>query len=530
MLNSFPANSPPLVDSARFLVIGSGIAGLYAALELSKTARVILITKSLIQESNTYYAQGGIASAIGTEDSPELHYQDTMMAGAGLCNSEAVKILVAEGVDRVRQLIHLGVPFDQKDGEISFTQEAAHSHRRILHALGDATGRAISETLISQLRHSNITIYEQHFALALITEAGVCRGVVTINQGNLNLFLASATILCTGGLGQIFEKTTNPTVATGDGMLLAYRAGAVLTDLEFIQFHPTALCLPSAPPFLISESVRGEGALLINSNGEQFMPRYNKLAELAPRDIVARSISAEIQRTNSSCVFLDLSKMTSKWIKQRFPNIYETCLKYGLNIISDPIPVAPAAHYMMGGIMTDLWGRTSIPGLYAAGEAAATGVHGANRLASNSLLEGLVFGGRIADFLKNRPKEDPPKINNLEIHYPKIRIKYNQWTDNLISVRRITSEFLGIIRNKTGLQQAEELLSLESGSLTKNEFELNPHFFELQNMTDLARLIARGALIRAESRGAHFRSDYPDLSPIWQKHIQIQDQKGEVLL
>jgi L-aspartate oxidase len=530
MVNDFPQDPPPLVDKARFIVIGSGIAGLYTALELSKTARVILITKSFIQESNTYYAQGGIASALGVEDSPELHYQDTIMAGAGLCKSEAVKILVAEGLDRVRQLIDYGVPFDRNQGEVCFTQEAAHSRRRILHAHGDATGRAISETLMDQLRESNITVYEQHFALALATEAGVCRGVVTVKQGNLKLFLASAVILCTGGLGQIYEKTTNPAVATGDGMILAYRAGAVLTDLEFIQFHPTALFLPPAPSFLISESVRGEGGLLINTAGDRFMPRYHKLAELAPRDIVARSIYAEMQRTNSSWVFLDLSKMRPEVIKERFPNIYDTCLQYGLNIITDPIPVAPAAHYMMGGVMTDLWGRTSIPGLYAAGEVAATGVHGANRLASNSLLEGLVFGGRIADSLKNNSGELPKKnANGFKIHYPEILISYKQWTDEFIALRKITTEYLGIVRDRAGLQEAKRLLPPETGSFAKNGFEFNPGFFELQSMITLAGLIARAASIRTESRGAHFRADYPDSNPSWQKHIQFQDQKDEVL-
>ncbi len=531
MYHYFPDAPPPLVDQAQFLVVGGGIAGLYTALELSKTARVILLTKSLIQESNTYYAQGGIASALGAEDSPELHYQDTMAAGAGLCESEAVKVLVGEGVGRVRQLIDVGVPFDRKQGEITFTREAAHSRSRILHAHGDATGRAVSETLIGRLENHNIVVYEQHFALTLVREAGFCRGVVTVHQGTLNLFLASAVILCTGGLGQIYDKTTNPSVATGDGMILAYRAGAVLTDLEFIQFHPTALCLPSAPPFLISESVRGEGGLLINTAGERFMPRYHKLAELAPRDVVARSIYTEMQRTHSSCVFLDLSKIRPEAVKERFPNIYDTCLQYGLDILSEMIPVAPAAHYMMGGIVTDLWGRTSVQGLYAAGEVAATGVHGANRLASNSLLEGLVFGGRIADLLKNQLR-DLPKVNEneLEIHYPEIRIPYEQWTSGLVPLRKITTEHLGIVRDGAGLQEAERLLSPETVPLSKNGFELNPAYFELQNMLELAGLIARAARIRTESRGAHFRADYPDPDPSWQKHIQFQSQTDEVAL
>ena len=407
MVTSFPEDRPPLVDTASFLIIGSGIAGLYTALELSKVGRVILITKSNITESNTTYAQGGIAAAISPHDSPELHYQDTMMAGAGLCDSEAVMALVHDGPKRVKHLIELGVPFDQIQGEISLTREAAHSRRRILHADGDATGREVSKTLVQLVQASKVKIYENHFTVALVTENGRCHGVVTINNGQLNLFLSPAVILCTGGLGQIYGKTTNPIIATGDGMTLAFQAGAVLRDMEFIQFHPTALYLPPAPPFLISESVRGEGATLLNNSRERFMPGYHPLAELAPRDIVARSIFTEIEKGESPCVFLDLSKLEPSLIKPRFPNIYETCLNYGLDITSSPIPVAPAAHYMMGGVLTDLKGRTTIPDLYAAGEVASTGVHGANRLASNSLLEGLVFGGRIADHLKTAPIGDP---------------------------------------------------------------------------------------------------------------------------
>jgi L-aspartate oxidase len=530
ILNSFPTSPPSLLDSAPFIVIGSGIAGLYTALELSKMARVILITKASIAESNTNYAQGGIASAIGSNDSPEFHYQDTIMAGAGLCNSEAVTTIVHEGIDRVKHLIDLGVPFDQNQGELSFTKEAAHSRRRILHAEGDATGHAISQTLIRHVQQANIAIYEQHFALALVTKNGQCCGVVTIHNQCLNLFLASAVILCSGGAGQIYDKTTNPQVATGDGLILAYQAGAVLKDLEFIQFHPTALSLPSAPPFLISESVRGEGAILLNAFGERFMPRYHKSAELAPRDVVARAIFQEIHAHDNSSVFLDLSKIESDSIQLHFPNIFSTCLKYGLDIRSQPIPVAPAAHYMMGGIMTDLYGRTSVPGLYAAGEAAATGVHGANRLASNSLLEGLVFAGRIADYLKAQPYRWPiEEVNDLTIHYPILLRSYEQWPDKLIELRRVTSRYLGIIRDDSGLHEAEQLL-LTSDHTAKPEFELNPSYFEFQNMLRLAGMIAQAAGIRQESRGGHYRSDFPDSDPNWLKHIHFHDHKIEVIV
>jgi L-aspartate oxidase len=527
MLKVFPTNPPPLLDAAPFIVIGSGIAGLYSALELSKTGRVILITKASIAQSNTYYAQGGIASAIGLNDSPEFHYQDTIMAGAGLCNSEAVLALVYEGLNRVKHLIKLGVPFDQKQGELSLTREAAHGRRRILHADGDATGRAISQTLIELVRKSNITIYEEHFALALVTRDDQCCGVVTVNNQQLHLILGTAVILCSGGIGQLYGKTTNPSIATGDGMMLAYQAGAVLRDLEFIQFHPTALFLPPAPPFLISESVRGEGALLLNISGERFMPRYHQLAELAPRDIVARAIFKEIQREGISNVFLDLSKIEPDLIKSRFPNIYDTCLNYGLDIASEPIPVAPAAHYIMGGVMTDLYGLTSIPGLFAAGEVAVTGVHGANRLASNSLLEGLVFSGRIANHLKTQPLNLSVETNNLKIYYPDLQLEYDALQSGLVSLHQITDRYLGIIRDEQGLEEAERLLT--PSPLRKLEFELNPDFFELQNMSQLAAMIAKAARIRKESRGGHFRSDFPTPDQNWRKHIHFHNNEIEVV-
>ena len=321
MLHSFPEQLPPLLDSAPIIIAGGGIAGLYAALLLSKQYRVILITKTVLPESNTHYAQGGIAAAIGLNDSPEYHYQDTIMAGAGLCDPEAVLALVYDGLSRVKHLIALGTPFDRIQAEISLTREAAHSRRRILHANGDATGKAISNTLINHIRNSNIIVYENTFALALVTKQSRCQGLAVIHQGNIRLLSGAAVILCTGGLGQIYSKTTNPPVATGDGMALAYNAGAALRDMEFIQFHPTALYLPPAPPFLISESVRGEGAILLNHHGERFMTRYHTLGELAPRDVVARAIFAELQQEKNPNVYLDLSQIEPTVIMTRFPNI-----------------------------------------------------------------------------------------------------------------------------------------------------------------------------------------------------------------
>jgi L-aspartate oxidase len=529
MLTSFPTSLPPPTDSAPYLVIGSGVAGLFTALELSRTQRVILITKSSLMESNTAYAQGGIASALGFPDSPQLHYQDTMMAGAGLCNSEAVLALVYDGPQKVRRLIDLGVPFDQVNGQIALTREAAHSRPRILHANGDATGHAISETLVSRVREqANITIYEDHFTIALVLKGGRCCGAVAAHQGQARLFLGAAVILCTGGLGQIYGKTTNPKIATGDGVVLAYNAGAVLRDLEFLQFHPTALHLPPAPPFLISETVRGEGAVLLNRDGKRFMPDYHHLAELAPRDVVARAIFAEIQNTNVPCVHLDLSKIPTATIRSRFPNIYETCLKYGLDITTDPIPVAPAAHYMMGGVLTDLHGRTKIPGLYAAGEVASTGVHGANRLASNSLLEGLVFGSRIAAHLQTVPATVPDDSPDLRACYPRLVTTVAATKADYAKLRRLTDRYLGITRDAAGITTALTRLNFESRPAPR-ELTLDSRYLELQNFYQLAHLMFQAALTRTESRGGHYRSDHPAPSDDWRKHIIFYDSKMEVV-
>lgn len=528
MLTSYPSQLPPLYDTAPYIVVGSGIAGLAMALELSKHQRVILITKSSVNESNTTYAQGGIASALDLHDSPELHYQDTMMAGAGLCDPEAVLALVYDGPERVRHLIDIGVPFDRdSENNLSLTREAAHSRRRILHANGDATGRAITQTLIRLVVNSpQITVYENHFGLGLATVNGRCCGLVALFQNEPRLFLSSVVALCTGGLGQIYGSTTNPPIATGDGMALAYLAGARLKDLEFVQFHPTALALPPAPPFLISETVRGEGAILLNGKGHRFMPEYHPLAELAPRDIVARGIFAEIQKGNQP-VYLDLSKIPPATVRSRFPNIYETCLRYRLDISANPIPVAPAAHYVMGGVETDLFGRTAVPGLFAAGETACTGVHGANRLASNSLLEGLVFGGRAADYLKEQPITIPEISEEIQIHYPPRYTEYADMAKDYGRLRELTDNFLGIVRNATGLSRAKE--QLESISAAVGPFAWDPAYFELQNMFLLASLMFDAALTRTESRGGHYRDDYPQPHSHWRKHIVFHQSTKEVI-
>lgn len=527
MLSTYPNNLPPLTDTATCIVVGSGIAGLSLALKLSQRYSVIIVTKSTLEQSNTNYAQGGIASALEPYDSPELHYQDTIMAGAGLCDSQAVLSLVYDGPERVRELIKLGVPFDRNaNNKISMSREAAHSRRRILHADGDATGREIAKTLIQQVKENpNITIYENHFVLSLVSQADRCCGIIALHHGQTKLILGGAVALCTGGIGQIYSSTTNPFVATGDGMALAYNAGAALQDMEFLQFHPTALSLAGAPPFLISEAVRGEGAILLNRTGHRFMPEYHPLAELAPRDVVARSIFAEIQK-GASPVYLDLSQIEPATVRTRFPNIYETCLNYGLDISVNPIPVAPAAHYVMGGVATDLFGRTNLPGLFAAGETACTGVHGANRLASNSLLEGLVFGNQIAEYIIKHPVSISEAITDLQTYYPPLYTEATNLDKSLARLHHLTDNYLGIVRDQSGLTTAQQLLKEQTGN--HQGFSWDPAFFELQNMYGLASLMFQAALTRTESRGGHYRSDYPDPQNTWQKHIIFINSRMEV--
>ncbi|HEY0384954.1 MAG TPA: L-aspartate oxidase, partial [Pyrinomonadaceae bacterium] len=381
-----------------FIVIGSGIAGLRAAIELAgRGAHVTVLTKDRTDESNTEYAQGGIAVALAEDDEVALHEEDTLGAGAGLCDERAVRVMVEDGPPLIQELIAWGTEFDREGGRLVFTQEAAHSRRRILHAHGDSTGAEIVRALIARARAELRLVFMAHAATeSLMVEDGRVRGVRYLDPlvRAPRQLRSRAVILASGGAGQVFLHTTNPQVATGDGMAMAYAAGAELADMEFVQFHPTALNLADAPRFLLSEAMRGEGGVLRNADGKRFMPRYHERAELAPRDVVSRSIVAEMQRTGTRTVYLDMTALDARYLVNRFPKIYETCLRYGLDITKDLLPVSPASHYCMGGVRTDLEGRSSLPGLYAAGEVSCTGVHGANRLASNSLLEGLVFGAR----------------------------------------------------------------------------------------------------------------------------------------
>src|SRR6201981_3213110 len=398
--------SYPKIYQADFAVVGSGVAGLRAAIELSSAGSVLVLAKSNLSDSATAWAQGGIAVALSDEDEIGLHEQDTLSAGDGLCRPESVALLVEEGPKYITQLIEWGTEFDRAGTKLAFTREAAHSRSRILHANGDSTGREISRALLARAHKiPNLHLRAHAFTTELIVASGSAVGLRFIDEtdGSLHEVLAGAVLLATGGLGQIYRETTNPDVATGDGMAIAYEAGAELSDMEFMQFHPTALAVKGAPRFLLSEALRGEGGVLRNIGLERFMKRYTEAQERAPPGVLARAIVSEMHRTSAQHVYLDMTAKSAEFLQKRFPRIYSTCLSYGLALATDMAPVCPAAHYMMGGVKTDLWGHTSIPGLYAAGETADTGVHGANRLASNSLLEGLVFGARsgqamIADY------------------------------------------------------------------------------------------------------------------------------------
>ena len=503
-----------------FIVIGSGVAGLRASIELAKSgARVTVLTKDKAQESNTEYAQGGVAVVLSDDDNAELHEEDTLIAGAGLCDKKAVETLVVEGTKYIKQLIEWGTEFDREGGKLAFTQEAAHSRRRILHAHGDSTGKEIVRALIARARQEK-TIVLMPFANteSLIINDGRCVGVRFLDpilRAPREVF-AKAVILCTGGAGQLYLHTTNPSVATGDGMAMAYFAGAEMADMEFVQFHPTALSLENAPRFLLSEAMRGEGGILRNKFGERFMGNYDERLELAPRDIVSRSIVAEMRKTGTRTVFLDMTALDEEFLRERFPKIYETCKFYDLNIANDLLPVSPASHYCMGGIRTDLHGRSTISGLYAAGEVTCTGVHGANRLASNSLLEGLVFGARageaaIADNSKLKIQGSEFKEENNKGQSKKDKGQQLLGISTAVKkrVKRVMWERVGILRDKDSLKRAlREFEQISQANLSTSS----------RNFVTLAKLVTAAALWREESRGGHFRTDFPETGEQWRTH------------
>jgi L-aspartate oxidase len=614
--------STPNTYHPDYAVVGSGVAGLRAAIELSSAGTVLVLAKSNLSDSATAWAQGGIAVALSDEDEIGLHEQDTLNAGDGLCRPESVALLVEEGPKYITQLIEWGTEFDRAGTKLAFTREAAHSRSRILHAHGDSTGREISRALLARAHTiPHLHLRAHSFTTGLIVENGRVVGLRFIDEtdGSLHEVRAGAVLLATGGLGQIYRETTNPEVATGDGMAIAYEAGAVLSDMEFMQFHPTALAIKGAPRFLLSEALRGEGGILRNINLERFMKRYAEAQELAPRDVVARAIVSEMHRTQAEHVYLDMTAKSAEFLQKRFPRIYATCLSYGLDLATDMAPVCPAAHYMMGGVKTDLWGRSSLPGLYAAGETADTGVHGANRLASNSLLEGLVFGARSGQAMivdrstvgnqkyglavahgrsaasqksvsavrhnaSSLPGSPAPKPDShtpeaiaarasasssaraATAHSAKLAASAHhsrasasaattehatnnssskssnsaQQTSSpnpataaaLTQLRDLMWRHVGIMRNGKDLAGAIALLEklAASRSSLPAEFLDSPHptrhDYELSNLHTLASLMTRSALAREESRGSHYRSDFPYREDdLFQKHSVIQHSK-----
>jgi len=495
----------------RFLVVGSGVAGLHTAWRASEHGGVLLLTKRSLFDSATAYAQGGIAAALGAGDSPELHRQDTLAAGAALCDAAAVQVLVEEGPARVRELQTAGAHFDlDPSGKLKLGREAAHSKNRIVHAHGDQTGAEVARTLVARVRETKkIRVLEKARVLDLILRRGEAIGVRASIAGRATEIIADATVLATGGCGQIYRYTTNPVVATGDGFAIAHRAGVTLADMEFVQFHPTALDTRENPLALVSEAVRGEGAILVNARGVRFMPARHRLAELAPRDVVARAIFRE-QRHGP--VFLDARKIGKRFV-ERFPGIFALCQARGIDPRIDLIPVTPAAHYMMGGVVTDLRGRSSVPRLYAVGEVARTGVHGANRLASNSLLEGLVFAERVArDLPGGKPLGKVPSPGKWKVPPLADRGAAQVAAD---AIRAVMWDYAGIARTARGLRTGLERLA-------EIEQRLPEGATEEQNMLETARLVAEAALLRKESRGGHYRSDFPRAKRTWKgRHIEL---------
>ena len=511
------------------LVIGAGIAGLRAAIEAAEHCNVIVVCKDTLENSNTWKAQGGIASVLDKTDKFESHIEDTLNTGCGICDEKVVDFVVRQGPELIEQLLSWGTEFDQIEGHIATTLEGGHSHPRIAHAHGDETGRGIAEALIRKVKlNSNIRIIENFFSIDLLTnQDNECVGIIGYDKhrpsGAGQIIWAANTILATGGAGQLYRETTNPEVATGDGIAMAYRAGAVLQDLEFMQFHPTTLYIAGATRALVTETLRGEGAVLLDNRGDRFMKDYHESAELAPRDIVSRAILEHMLKTNSTHVFLDVRHFDKEHFSKRFPHIFELCESFDIDISRDLIPVRPSAHYMIGGVKTDIAGKTSIDNLYACGEIASTGLHGANRLGSNSLLEGLVFGKTAAQ-LASRGKE----TGDAHIRHPLIKysIPHSDRTrldtaDVTNSLRALMWRNVGIARTAQPLSEAQEIIAFWQRYVMDKIFD-RPEGWECQNMLIVSGLMARSAQKRQESRGVHFRSDFPETDDEqFKKHIEI---------
>lgn len=515
-----PKQTPHLFTD--ILIIGGGIAGLRAALEVPASLQVLVVTKDSIQQSNSNLAQGGIAGVMSPEDAFENHIEDTLTAGADLCDRPVVEMVVREAPGQINDLIRWGTHFDEEGGKIALTREGGHSHRRIVHALGDATGQEMMRAIIERARQApNVTVWDNTFTLDLLTHEGRCAGALVWSREAEVLVWAKQTILASGGAGMVYRETTNPPVATGDGMAAAYRAGADLRDMEFMQFHPTVLYVAGSSRYLISEAVRGEGAYLRDKDGVRFMPAEDSRAELAPRDVVAQAIVRTMERTQHPNVYLDLSHLDPNLVRQRFPGIARVCRSFGLDITRDLIPVRPGAHYMIGGVTVDMQGRTTLPGLWAAGEVTSSGLHGANRLASNSLLEGLVFGtlcgrgaaeaaARISDTFTIPPlacRFAPEPTDTLDV------------ADVTNALRSLMVRKMGVMRDEKGLREAERAVAFWCRYALTREFSSRAGW-ELQNLLTVARLMIGSALQRQESRGVHCRTDFPRRDDAnWRRHL-----------
>ncbi len=509
------------------LIIGGGIAGCRAALSVPGHLQVRLVTKDRVQQSNSAYAQGGLAGVISPDDAFSNHVEDTLLAGAGLCHPDVVDLVIRQAPSQIDALTKIGAKFDLFDGKFALGLEGGHSHPRIVHALGDATGAEVMRAMIDAVTHAeNIEITDQTFLVDLVIHEGRCTGVIVqAPDGGLDCIRARETILASGGCGRVWRETTNPPVATGDGMSAAYRAGARLKNMEFMQFHPTVLYIAGSARFLITEALRGEGAYLRDKNGYRFMPDADSRGEKATRDIVARAIVRTMALTRHPCVYLDMSHLPAETTHKRFPGISRVCAGFGIDIARDPIPVRPGAHYMIGGIETDLLGKTSIPGLWAAGEVACTGLHGANRLASNSLIEGLVFGditgrkaGELAEEEGNDPIHLPAPNAETQCALP-IAEEELDIEDMTNSLRNLMVRDVGIVRHGPELLQAEIQVSQWCGYAFKHHFQTRKGW-ELANLLTLARLVIHAAKNREESRGTHFRADFPNLNSVDWAHDQ----------
>src|SRR6266550_3227658 len=519
-------------QTADVLVIGGGVAGLRAAIAASETADVLVVTKDSIEQSNTWYAQGGIAAVLQPLDSYEMHVSDTESAGAGLCDDRAVQIVIKEGPQRVLELLSWGANFDKQKGnpyDLAFTREGGHSFARIVHAYGDATGKDVAQTLINTVRtHKNIRVSEQSFVIDLITDNGRCLGALALIKHQVTIIWARQTILASGGAGQLYRESTNPKIATADGHAMAWRAGATLQDMEMVQFHPTTLYVAGSSRALITEAVRGEGAYLVDRNGYRFMKDYHEMGELAPRDVVSRAIIEQIRKTNFSHVFLDVRHLPTKEFRERFPQLARLVDQFDIDVSKSLIPIHPAAHYMIGGVKADLDGRTTLAGLYAIGEASCTGLHGANRLGSNSLLEGLTYGARAGVDAAKSSKEEhvtfPLSLEHRETPSSKTELEVVEVKSSL---RSVMWRNVGIERTGDRLSETREIIAFWSRYVMDKVFDPTTQGvptatagWELQNMLTVCSLIASAAYTRTESRGAHYRLDYPVRDDAhWRLHL-----------